>query len=482
MSRRATSPAVHAGEDVKGEAQILCSLSRRWTDSLILAAAVIALSWLVFVFLPFPADDFLRHVRYVDYRELGGYGYMFPFSSFEKYQFSFYYGFDLITAAVRTLGSPLHVVVFYEIIFSSLFFIAVIFNMKACIRTSSPVSLLPYFIICAFLLMNPLLSARLYLIRPCILMAILFLFALRGRGLIVGVLSAFAMAFLYYLYFFYTVPLILAHRFGGDRRFAQGLFIGSLLSLAAWLLLTDLTYLLLIQETALSIFQRHGITIRENTFSVGQLFNPFIFIVLIIFTTAAYRGFRDDVFYAFVFTLPLAIQNRYFADLTLPLMTIYAVRHSHWLTSFYIQNKKLVDVFALLSVVLLVPPLSERTIAGSNSINLDNLSLERGARVFADSIPLNMAVVFWNKEPVRVIPSPEPAWSDQESRSLLTQIGKSLEVDASFCNFARSHQIDYLVSQYPVSADCVSYVSSYQNTKRRITVWRYVPDAAQGGQ
>lgn len=433
---------------------------------------------LIYVFYPLPHDDFLRHVKFLEYKPLGGYAYMFPDSYFGQLDFNFYHFFDTIAGLSAQFIGVGSTVLLYEIVFSGLFFIAVFLNMRDPNKEIASDHFF-YYLFFAFLLMSQALYFRLFLIRPCILLSIVFLFALRGREFVPGLAFAMIAGLFYYLFFLYTIPLALAHRVSGDRKFAYGLAFGSVLSFIGWLYLSDYQYLILLKHIASSLFHRGGISVVENNFSGGQLFQPVIFLFALLFVSAVYSSRRYDVvFFALLFTLPLAYQVRYFLDLTMPLLAIYAVNNGTALKSFFLFNRKAFEVFAMLSVFLIIPPLADRSIAGDKTVVMEKLKIERGKMVFVDSLPLNMSVIFWNKEPVKVIPSAEVAWNDPQSRQMLAKITRELSVDNSFCDYARGHQIDYLVTQHSVFADCLQHVRTFAKPARLISVWKYAPRTA----
>ncbi|MBM4147327.1 MAG: hypothetical protein FJ240_13820, partial [Nitrospira sp.] len=153
---------------------------------------------LIYAIRPYPVDDFLRHIRYSDYKPLGGYAFMFPHSYFETFHFNPWYGFDLIAGIVKKALGQNRTVITYEIAFTCLFIVAMLFNF----RTSRKSNLFPITLIILFTFLSYGFY-RIGLIRPAILMSAFLLFGISGRRFAPGVLLAIVSAFFYWLFWLY---------------------------------------------------------------------------------------------------------------------------------------------------------------------------------------------------------------------------------------------------------------------------------------
>ena len=427
------------------------------------------LGCIVFVYLPYPTDDFLRHSRYLDYKPLGGYAYMFPDSLFEEFKFNPWYGFDYMTGLINNYIGKENTIVVYEIVFVCLFFAGLILNMHTSEEDKESMSLT---LLLVFLLMSYSLY-RVTLIRPSILLSILMLFGLKGKRFLPGVLFSSLCAFFYYLFLFYTVPLSLAHIFRGNKRFGYGLIAGSALSLSAWLLLTDFSYMDFIINLFTGLFNRESITIQENIISLGKITNPIVFLAVVFFACTVYRKRNIDRYLALIIiTIPLAIQVRYFLDITLPLMVIYTACNNSDIKEYFFRNKPVFEAVALFAILLCIPPIAGRSIESSSTVRLDDIKIPRGSVVFADNLPLNFSVVFWNKDEVKVIPSAEISWNNTDTKSAVKKMNKGKIIKGDFCDYAEKYDIDYVISELPAEAKCLEHSETFNKRGRRVDLWK----------
>ena len=199
--------------------------------------------------------------------------------------------------------------------------------------------------------------SRLLLVRPCILMAIVFLFGIKGKRFLPGILISPACAFFYYLFFLYTIPLAAAHYLKGSRKFAYGLTLGSILSLGVWLIFTHTGIIAVLWHTLSALlFSRDGLVVSENVLSIDLMQRLPAYLIASLFLMTFYKTRAADIYaMLLLFTAPLALQARYFADISLPLMMLYVIRHNADVTSFFLANKRAFEGIALVSLLLILP-------------------------------------------------------------------------------------------------------------------------------
>jgi hypothetical protein len=454
------------------EKSVTSSSLREGSATYILYAFVLLLvGTLIYVMRPYPLDDFLRHIRYADYKSLGGYSFMFPYSYFNTFSFNPWYGFDLLAGLFKNAIGPDNTVILYEIAYACIFMTALLVNFK----TARKSNLFSVTLIFVFLFMSYGLY-RITLIRPAILISAFLLFGVIGKRSIPGFLLAVASGFLYWLFWFYTIPLALAHYLKGSKKFAFGVSAGTLIALFSWLIFTDFEYVKVVTNIFFAITGgRDKIVISENVFSLGKLATPVIFLAVASFIfTVKVRKEIDVVFLLVLFTLPLAIQVRYFLDVSLPLMFIYVVNNNLNLIDSFCERVKLsVEAFGIIAMVMVIPPLLDRSIEGENLYALKPLSIPVGSIVLSDGLPLNFHVVYYNGAPVRVIPSAEIGWNDSTTKKVLKRLSDKPAIDDSFCPYFQTYNIKYVVSQKNSIASCLEFDTLlFSSTNRKIILWK----------
>lgn len=422
----------------------------------------------VYAYSPFPPDDFLRHIRYLDYKPVGGYAYMFPYSSFSYIHFNPWYGFDLIVGTMKGYLGHNNTITVIEIAFICLFFLSLLRN--TC-RSDTDAGYFSYLLLFVFLIMNISLS-RLTLIRPAIFMSIIFLFAIRCRGALMGVVISIMGALLYYLFFLYTVPLAIGHYFKGDKRLCYGLTVGTALCTAIWILMTDYSYIDMMRILIMEFTNRDGIVISENVNFLSSLSNPVIFIFLFLFAVILIRTKKVDIYTALVIaTLPLAIQIRYFLDITVPLIGIYVAKNSDDMYNYLATHSRVVmDAAALVVVFLIIPPITTRSLYGPDTYILEGINIPAGSIVYADNMPLNFSAIYWSPNIIQVIPSAAIGCNDAETKKTLLDIGKQ-RVIRGVCGYLKRYKVNYLLTDKPVEDKCLVYIKSFSKGKR-VDLWQ----------
>jgi len=452
----------------------ISSFTRKESVSTYLLYGVVLLivGTLIYAIRPYPVDDFLRHIRYIDYKPLGGYAFMFPHSYFETFRFNPWYGFDLIAGIVRNAIGLDRTVIAYEITFACLFIVAMLFNF----RTSRKSSLFPVTLVILFTFLSYGFY-RIGLIRPAILMSAFLLFGIAGKRFISGVILGTVSAFFYWLFWLYMVPLSAAHYIKGSKQFARGVFIGTVISLLSWGILTDFEYFRVVPNIFLTLVSgRDNIMISENILSIGKLATPVIFLSVACFVfTAKVRKKTDLVFMLIIFTLPLAIQVRYFLDVSLPLIFIYIVNNNlEVIENFSDRVKPAIEAFGIISMVLIVPPLLDRSIEGEKAYTLNDLDLSVGSVVFAEGLPANFQVIFYNREPIRVIPSAEIGWNDAVTKKLLKDLSDKPVLDDTICPYLQAYGVNYVVSEKDSISRCLQHEKVlFSRASRKISLWRF---------
>lgn len=435
-------------------------------NSLIYALFLVVIGFFILAFEPFPSDDFLRHVRHLDYQAEGGYAYMYPNSSFEKFSFNPWYGFDLLAGHLKKAIGGKNTVLVFEIIFVCLFFIAIILNIR---NPEEEKGWLGIYILLTILLMTCCLE-RLILIRPAVLTALITLLCLKARGGVAGFAVTAISAFFYYLYFLFFIPLAIAHYFKGCKRFAVGALVGVVASTALWIYQTNFEYLSVLWLIVSGMmFNREGLIISENVLFVSKLTNPVVFLIFLFFIATVCEAKRVDKYLLLlILTIPLALQARYFLDFALPLMFIYGVRNSILLKQSIIRSayKTILEASVVVSVILLFPPLAKGSLHGSEVIRLDGIDLPRGSVVFSESLAVGFAAIYWNKELVRIMPAAEVGWSDTETKKIVKKIGEEKKIDGEFCHYAQKAGITHVITSQPVEGECFKFLNSFSKGSR----------------
>lgn len=427
--------------------------------------SMFAIGSLIYFYLPHPPDDFLRHIKYLDYKDLGGYAYMYPLSQFETFSFNPWFGFDLIVGTMNRLIGSDNTILVYQVVFACLFFIAITLNIRSS-DLEEEKEYVGIYILFVMVLMSYCLY-RILLIRPCIILAILTLISLRGKGVISGFLMASLSGFSYYLFFLYTIPLGIAHYLKGSKKFGIGVLAATVAGIISWAFLTEFEYFKVLGLIVSGLFSRDGVAISENVISLAKITNLLIFISLILFIATLVRNFKLDIYLTLgILSLPLAYQARYFLDITFPLIFIYIVRNNLDIKSFIGLNKKVFEVAMLASFLLLVPPLANRALNGDQAIRLDGINLPKGSIVFSDSLATGFSAIYWNKEPVRIMPATEIGWSDKETKKMLKEIGKERRVSQDFCSYAEDRGITHLITAHPVEGDCFKHIQTFNKGYR----------------
>lgn len=180
------------------------------------------------------------------------------------------------------------------------------------------------------------------------------------------------------------------------------------------------------------------------------------------------------VFLLVLFTLPLVIQIRYFLDMTLPLMFIYIVNNNlDLIESFTERVKPAIEAFGIIAMVLITPPMLDRSVKGKDVFTLKPLDIPVGSIVFTDNLPLNFHAVFYNHAPIRVIPSAEIGWNDGATKKAVKQLSDKPAIDDSLCPYFEAYRVDYVISEKNAIASCVEFRKVlFSSTNKTIRLWK----------
>lgn len=423
----------------------------------------------IYMVEPFPRDDFLRHVRHIDYAPLGGYAYMFPDSFFEKITVNPWHGFDVIAGQIKTAIGEHNTAIAFEIAFMLLMIVAFLVNFKYPAHLAIPAACI------ALVAISSGLIYRVSLVRPTILMSILFLFGIKGKGAITGVIGTLFAAFTYYLFWLFSVPLAIAHYFKGDKKFAVSVAVSTVIGILAWIALSNGEYIKLIYKLFMALFfERDGNSIGENRplFELIVSHAVFIWMALLALTIANREKF-DIYALLMAVTAPIALQARYFLDISLPLAVIYVTVHNKdIIEKIYEKNIKLAQIICISSLVLLSEPLTILSSKNGDMLKMTGIDIEQGSKVMTAGLQAMFKVVYYNKTPIRVYPSCEIGWNDTETKKINKDTTDSQKIDNSICGFLESKGMDYLVTELYVEADCLKLKKRFDNkTALAYSLW-----------
>lgn len=429
---------------------------------------------LIYTFEPYPPDDFLRHARFGDYIPFGGYAMMFPYSYFEQLSFNPWIGFDKTIALLREfLQNDSALIMFMQMLFASLFFAALMLNLIIDVK-GKEIELQALLVIAVFMLMSYAI-ARITLIRPCILLGILFLFALKGRGVITGILFSLITAFFYHLFFLYSGVLIISHYLKGCKRFSYGLIVGTLIGLGGWAFYTSGDYFSFLYKLLFSLSDRGDVEIGENVLSFVLFNHPLVFLMSLFFFATLLRTKTVDMYLVLIIlTLPFALQIRYFIDLSLPLLLLYTIKNNIDIENFYHSNRKVFEVFAIIAVFLVVPALKDKSAIMSEVQSIREIDIPQGSIVFTDGLPINFAVIFQNPETIRVIPSAEIGFNDIKTKEIIKQAMLNGILPDSFCEYAEEKKINYVFVSYEPINKCLQKIKSFKSKKSQYVLYKTI--------
>lgn len=391
---------------------------------------------------------------------------MYPFSKFTELSYSPWLGFDLIAGVLKEYTNKDITRAILQIVFFNLFVLAILQNIK----DKSIAFVL--FTLLAFLLY----TQRFLSLRPCMLMSILFLFAIDGKNLKTGVLYVALSAFTYYLFWFYTIPIAIAHIWKGNRKFGIAVALTTGVSIIAWILLTGGHYMDLVYNVATALFQHEGLGVGENMPFIHLLYRPVIFFFSVAFLlTLHYKKEFNLLLLLIILTAPLAIQTRYFIDLTIPLMFIYVINANMGKLKDITEKIK-PQIGLLLCVVslsmFLVPQYSitpYQKLKGFEDINYPANTV-----FFAPFY--HFQLVFFNPNPIKVIPSPEIGWNDKETKEVLKKLNKEQQLDSSYCEYFKSKGIQYvLTGGVTTDSACLTPYQEIKNEGQTLTIYQVRP-------
>lgn len=427
------------------------------------ALFLIFITGMIVISHPHPIDDFNRHIRYLDYAKLGGYAYMFPFSKFQVFKLNPWYGFDILAGLTKNYFGSDTTIAIFEVMMMSLFIIALLINIKEHDNDSVPV-------ICFLIALFLTTQDRITLIRPCILMAILFLIAIKGKGIIAGLIYSIITGILYYLFWFYTFPILIVHILKGNKKFALGTAIGTGIAIAVWTGITDGRYLTLIYETAIAGGKRNGILIEETLLPIVFIFSPMVFLLIAGAVVTYYREKDIDKFGILILvTTPLIYQVRYFIDITLPLLFLYVINHNrHIIFQVIHKYKTVVFPICMLGLVIATPQLATHK---ETYPSLKTLNLPENATVFTDDMRIMFSMIYHNPKPIHLIPTVDPAFSSKDTQIILKTLRN--KIPDNICDYFKSHEIQYIASEKDfTSLSCVKpylvFSSPFSNTRLAI--------------
>jgi hypothetical protein len=350
-----------------------------------------------------PLDDLARHSKAFlynyDFRNLFVYSYHPAFNP--------YIGFDLIAGDLyRLFGRQSFL----------LFQLAPLLLSVAALRrlmrgsTDNMISL-------AVLVMFYFISERFLSGRPCVFTSSIFLCAYAHRDelpAVVHFLVGLVTGFLYYLFFLYTVPLILV----GSRRQKVAYLLSTVCALVVWYVYSRGQFFTSILSLSTSFNLKHGTEYTElQQIIPGGLF-AFLPVLLPFFLYG--RRDRKRAFVAFYFIL--LDQLRFFETIT-PIAASFA-------RYLPVRVGPLIVAAALSMALLHVH--TERH---------ETLALPAGSTVMAEnSFEMNSVVMDSGK--VKVAPSANIGWNDRAVRNAVEQMQADGTLD---CSVFATHKFDYIV-------------------------------------
>lgn len=411
---------------------------------------------------PYPIDDFLRHVRYLDYRPFGGYSYMYPFSKFTELTYSPWFGFDYAVGFLKRLTSANITKTILQITFLNLFVLAILKDIK-----NKKISTIVFFLL-SFLLY----TQRLSTLRPFVLMSILLLFAIDIKTIKGGILYVVASAVSYYLFWFYTIPMSIAHIWKGNKKVGKTIAVMTGASLVGWLILTNSDYINLIHNTALALFHHDGIVVGENNPFWGTLYNPVLYFLTVSFVYSVYsRRELNPTLILIILTLPLAYQSRYFLDVSIPLMFLYTINSN----SDLLENisKKIPPQ---IGIFLCVSSISMFSMASYNDIKmpvLEKVNFPKDTVFFAPFF--HFSLVFFNPEPIKVIPSPEVGWNDVETKNITKRLMEGQAINENDCKYFKSRGIQYVLLNAITqnNSTCLTTYQTRKDQNEKLIIYRF---------
>jgi hypothetical protein len=423
---------------------------------------------IVFIYGPVPSDDYLRHVRYLDYKPLGGYSYMFKDSYIDKLHFNPWYGFDMTVGLVASaLGRDMATRVL-----ESLFFALYFLTLYRCLAPEKK-DLMGVAVVTVMFIVA-LSGVRIGYLRPASMVAMLYLFLLTPAGVPLTVATVAFAAVSYWLYWVFFMPLGLAHVFKGSRKHGVAILATTVAGLCGWAMLTGGQYIDAVVSIVKALFggSRRGMLVGENTYSLPLLFKPEVF-VLFASALATFIRKKEVGYHVLLILLaiPAGVQNRYFYDMIVPVAGVYVFNsNTDLLSVWYQRQRKLIDSLAVLSLLMVI---WVAALLAFHHIKLREINIPENSIVVAAQADLVFPLIYYNKQHIRTYPFPEVGWLSDKDRDFFmdTHEGKDIS-EERLCRYLKEKKADYFVSFSYYPARCLRFVRSFDQTMyRRVLLW-----------
>ena len=353
----------------------------------------------------FPKDDLLRHA--IAYR--WGYEYSIPYTNvIHSPSFDMYAGFDQIIGVLhRFLGD-------YALIVSQLASITLTFWAMVKFLTGMDSNLKLVVLTMAF----NLLAGRFMLGRPSLLCSSIMLVLIAYDDSLkpaIKIALAAVMGMFYYLFFLYTIPLII-----NDRKYT----ISLLLSLAFWLWYAGVGYFTEVYYVVHSLSQQN-MHIGENK----TIFALLAGIWLLGVPWLLY--WRRDLKKTFV-TLFFLLSNQVrYIEAVIPLMV-----------SFFRYTKLRIPTWAAFGIVFFL-------LVNNSSLTVQELheelakSIPAGSNVLTEDMKTMYRLLYFNPA-IHISPSYCYGWTDPKAQAIIKDIFSG-KVD---CGDSFLHRFDYFVESH----------------------------------
>lgn len=326
-------------EKIRGESQDKGSGTRSFfKKSFVLSLVVVIIGVCI---IKFPQDDALRHVglAFADSNSRHTsifavptvWGDVYPHSYFEVFKdYDPWFGYDLVLRIVADslksipmsplLGQFLLIKIL-PLLFSLTFFYLTLARSEVLQEIKDRDTFILAYILLLLLILAPF--KRMMLSRPFSFGTLFVLYAIGQKGILKGLLSSATLTFFYpYLAWFYTIPVSLAHFLKGNKRFAFGGIFFCLLFLSLqpssfWgfqlaLLKSDLVRASI--NTKISEF--------HSSINLSGLISLVWFLVLYPLLPQKAKKLSLENLLIIFYLIPALKYDRYFIDLTLPLLFI----------------------------------------------------------------------------------------------------------------------------------------------------------------
>jgi hypothetical protein len=292
-------------------------------------------------FIKFPTDDALRHVglAFSDFPHKPisisavptAWGEVYPHSYFEVFKdYDPWFGYDLVLKIVASglkffpispLLSQFLLIKILSLLLSLAFLYLALARSGVLEEIKDRHTFTLAYVILLLLILKPFL--RMLIARPFSFGTLFVLYAVGQRGILKGALSSAVLAFFYpYLAWFYTIPVSLAHFLKGNRRFALGAILFTLVFLGLQPSSFWGFQLALFKSDLVRASINPKITEFFPSLNLLALLYLAGFLVLYpLFPERAKKLTHQNLVIIF-YLIPSLKHIRYFVDLTLPLLFV----------------------------------------------------------------------------------------------------------------------------------------------------------------